>query len=102
MAISDVVIYRTRADRLHNDMFRFLSESSRAYVNYFAQELEEAAQRGHIEASMSSLLPACVVFHETQHTDTLDESNMAVQDELEVSFMKEHNLSHASLRFLTD
>lgn len=35
LAISDVIIYRTRAERLHNDLFKFLSDASVAYLKYF-------------------------------------------------------------------
>ena len=40
MAVSDVVIYRTRAERLHNDMFTFLGDASEAYWKYFTPELK--------------------------------------------------------------
>ena len=40
LAISDVVIYRTRAERLHNDMFTFLGDASDAYWKYFTPELK--------------------------------------------------------------
>ena len=41
LAICDVIIYRTRAERLHNDLFEFLSNSSVAYLKYFKEELEK-------------------------------------------------------------
>ena len=40
LAISDVVIYRTRAERLHNDLFTFLGDASDAYWKYFSPELK--------------------------------------------------------------
>lgn len=40
LAISDVIIYRTRAERLHNDLFTFLGDASRAYVHHFSNELK--------------------------------------------------------------
>jgi len=40
MAVSDVVVYRTRAERLHNDMFTFLGDASEAYWKYFTPELK--------------------------------------------------------------
>lgn len=40
MAISDVIVYRTRAERLHNDMFTFLGDASDAYWKYFTPELK--------------------------------------------------------------
>jgi hypothetical protein len=35
MAISDVVIYCTKAERLHQDMFVFLEDASASYCKYF-------------------------------------------------------------------
>jgi zinc finger FYVE domain-containing protein 1 len=71
LAISDVVIYRTKADRLHNDLFEFLGDASQAYRNHFVEELKAAAAKTQIE-QLSVLGPAIIVFHETQHTDPLN------------------------------
>ncbi|CAF0730903.1 unnamed protein product [Brachionus calyciflorus] len=70
LAISDVIIYRTRAERLHNDLFKFLSDASTAYLKYFSKELKQAAVKLKLD-TISSLGPDCVIFHETQHTDIL-------------------------------
>ena len=70
LAISDVIIYRTRAERLHNDLFKFLSDASVAYLKYFSKELKAAANKLKLD-TISSLGPCCVIFHETQHTDIL-------------------------------
>ena len=35
LAVSDIVIYRSRAERLHNDLFYFLGDASRAYNQHF-------------------------------------------------------------------
>ena len=72
LAISDVVIYRTRAERLHNDMFLFLADASEAYHKYFAEALKSVSDRGHLDVSLSALGPAVVVFHETSYTDILE------------------------------
>lgn len=71
LAISDVIIYRTRAERLHNDLFTFLGDASRAYISHFSTELKAAAQRCSFSGSISDLGPVVVVFHETLHTDVL-------------------------------
>lgn len=73
LAISDVIIYRTRAERLHNDLFSFLGDASRAYLHHFSTELRVAAQRCSFPdaTSISDLGPVVVVFHETLHTDVL-------------------------------
>ena len=71
LAISDVIIYRTRADRLHNDMFMFLGDASKAYMKHFTQELRAASQRCKMDQPLSTLGPAVIIFHETQHTEVL-------------------------------
>ena len=71
LAISDVIIYRTKAERLHLDMFSFLGDASEAYLKHFSPELKAALQRGQLNMSLCSLGPAVVIFHETQHTDVL-------------------------------
>ena len=76
LAISDIVLYRTRAERLHNDMFRFLDNASNAYWQYFAPELQAALRRNSIGSiTVSSLGPNVVIFHETQFTQILGATN---------------------------
>lgn len=72
LAISDVVIYRTRAERLHNDLFKFLSDASIAYTKYFSKELKGVASKLNLN-SISQLGPRCIIFHETMHTDVLSD-----------------------------
>lgn len=69
LAISDIIIYRTRAGRLHNDLFQFLGDASQAYVRHFLQELRALSERGNLGGPLSSLGPVAIIFHETQHTD---------------------------------
>jgi len=64
LAVSDVVIYRSRAERLHNDMFYFLGDAATAYNKHFQAELNKLGEG-------ASLGPTVVVFQETQHTDVL-------------------------------
>ncbi|KAG1708463.1 Zinc finger FYVE domain-containing protein 1 [Nymphon striatum] len=71
MAVSDIVIYRTRAERLHNDLFQFLGDASQAYIRYFTKELRAVSRRCNIEGSLSVLGPSVIIFHETQHTDII-------------------------------
>ncbi|KAK7505474.1 hypothetical protein BaRGS_00003219 [Batillaria attramentaria] len=69
LATSDIVVFRTRAERLHNDMFVFLSNASKAYKKHFSEELRTASQRYRIKES--NLGPTLVVFQETTHTEPL-------------------------------
>lgn len=71
LAVSDIVIYRTRAERLHNDMFIFLSSASGAYLKHFTPELRALSSRCGLDVPLSSLGPAVIVFQETTHTQLL-------------------------------
>lgn len=71
LAISDVIIYRTKAERLHSDMFSFLGDASKAYIKHFSPELKAAIERGQLNLPLCSLGPSVVIFHETHHTDVL-------------------------------
>ena len=71
LCISDIVIYRTRAPKLANDMFQFLSDASNAFLKFFRKELENVMKNCKVDGPMSTMGPTLVVFHETQHTDIL-------------------------------
>ncbi|XP_053329072.1 zinc finger FYVE domain-containing protein 1-like [Spea bombifrons] len=75
LAVSDLVVYRTRAERLHNDMFQFLGNASKAYLRFFTPELKALSNRCGLEVTLSSLGPALIVFHETSRTDVLGHGN---------------------------
>ncbi|XP_061781318.1 zinc finger FYVE domain-containing protein 1 isoform X1 [Nerophis lumbriciformis] len=78
LAVSDIVIYRTRAERLHNDMFQFLSSASGAYLKHFTPELKAVSRRCGLDVPLSHLGPAIIVFQETTHTQLLgDDSKVA-------------------------
>jgi len=99
LAISDVIIYRTRAERLHNDLFKFLSDASVAYLKYFSKELKAAANKLKLE-TISSLGPCCVIFHETQHTDILcDEFDQTNGHERHVSHQLADRFSRLDLSY---
>lgn len=69
--MSDIVIYRTRAERLHNDMYMFLSSASGAYLKHFSPELRALSSRCGLDVPLSSLGPAVIIFQETTHTQLL-------------------------------
>ena len=75
LAISDVIIYKTRAERLHNDLFKFLSDASSSYLKYFSNELKLCLQKLN-SADISALGPCIVLFHETHHTEPLRDDNI--------------------------
>ena len=71
LCVSDVVIYRTKAPRLPNDMFQFLSDASTAFLKYFKKEIENVMKTCKVDGPMSAMGPTLIVFHETQHTEVL-------------------------------
>ncbi|XP_077398137.1 zinc finger FYVE domain-containing protein 1 [Festucalex cinctus] len=71
LAVSDIVIYRTRAERLHNNIFQFLSSASGAYLKHFTPELKALSSRCGLDVPLSCLGPAVIVFQETTHTQLL-------------------------------
>lgn len=73
LAVSDVIIYRTRAERLHTDMFQFLCDASATYYKYFSAELQDMAKR--IGKTLADLTPSVIVFHETVNTQVLSASS---------------------------
>ena len=73
MAVSDIVIYRTRAERLHSDMYKFFGHASQAYLKHFAGELKNMSVRCGLKGPLSVLGPTVVIFHETQHTILLSD-----------------------------
>ncbi|XP_037935303.1 zinc finger FYVE domain-containing protein 1-like isoform X2 [Teleopsis dalmanni] len=85
LAISDIVIYRTRSERLHSDMFEFLGTASKAFCTHFAQALQSLA----IPGTAKTLGPAIIVFHETRHTKPLESSvEESAEDKLRENFSK--------------
>ncbi|XP_059908211.1 zinc finger FYVE domain-containing protein 1-like [Gadus macrocephalus] len=71
LAISDLIVYRTHADRLHDDLFKFLGDASDAYLKHFTKELKASIARCGLDVPLSSIGPAVVIFHETVHTKLL-------------------------------
>jgi len=81
LAISDVIVYRTRAERLHNDMFNFIGDASEAYLKFFTPELKDLAKRYNNSDIPNQMLgPTVVVFHETLNTYPLGTSAEADTD----------------------
>ncbi|KAL3313724.1 Zinc finger FYVE domain-containing protein 1 [Cichlidogyrus casuarinus] len=68
-AISDVVIYRTLAERLHSDIFTFLTDASDAFGSHFQAELQRILDKNHIADSTTQLGPSIIVYQETKNTE---------------------------------
>ncbi|XP_029475851.1 zinc finger FYVE domain-containing protein 1-like isoform X2 [Rhinatrema bivittatum] len=105
LAVSDLVVYRTRAERLHNDMFQFLGSASSAYLKFFTGELKTLASRCGLEVPLSSLGPAVIVFHETTRTSLLGNgsgTSGAAETQLQKRFHELHLSTEAfsSVRYV--
>jgi zinc finger FYVE domain-containing protein 1 len=68
LAISDIIIYRTRAERLSIEMYKFLATASKTYLKHFRSLL-------HVDTSPASTStakgPHVIIFHETHNTRPL-------------------------------
>ncbi|XP_057329382.1 zinc finger FYVE domain-containing protein 1-like [Microplitis mediator] len=71
LAVSDIVIYRTRSERLHMDLFTFLGAASRAYSLHFQSALQALSRREGTMNTSRTLGPSIILFHETRHTRIL-------------------------------
>lgn len=74
LAITDIVIYRTRSERLEDNLFTFLGDASRVYIQHFSKELRNAFQKmpeNTTGYTLSDLGPVVIIFHETRDTEPL-------------------------------
>lgn len=97
LAISDIAIYRTRAERLHRDLFTFLGTASKAFYKHFSSALQSLGLPG----PATSLGPAVFVFHETLNTQTIKSSkpnfrNCCFFSFRSICFLDLHSLSFAN------
>lgn len=87
LAISDIIIYRTRSERLHSDMFQYLGMASKAFVRHFATALQSLDLPGPPQA----LGPAIIIFHETRNTKCLESTlDHSAEDILRERFAQMH------------
>ncbi|KAH8387037.1 hypothetical protein KR093_004220, partial [Drosophila rubida] len=96
LAISDIVVYRTRSERLHSDMYEFLGTASKAFCLHFTQALQSMGNG-------STLGPAVIIFHETHYTKPLESTvEESAEDKLRNSFARLNYETNAfsSLRYV--
>nr|CAH7745543.1 unnamed protein product [Callosobruchus chinensis] len=102
LAVSDVIIYRTRAERLQRDMYSFLGGASKAYKEHFATALKKAIGENATTGGGAGIGPGVIVFHETRHTQTLHESagvTQSAEDILQATFAQ-LNISYDAFSFI--
>ncbi|XP_030767171.1 zinc finger FYVE domain-containing protein 1-like isoform X2 [Sitophilus oryzae] len=73
LAVSDIIIYRTTAERLQKDMYTFLGGASKAYKDHFSNALHKALIKTDGDKINPGLGPGVIIFHEPKHTNTLDD-----------------------------
>lgn len=94
-----MVIYRTHADRLHDDLFKFLGDASDAYLKHFTRELKATTTRCGLDVPLSTLGPAVIIFHETVHTKLLGSGTRRSQSHCSVFSNAFQRCSHKPLPF---
>ncbi|KAJ8927159.1 hypothetical protein NQ314_020432 [Rhamnusium bicolor] len=102
LAVSDIIIYRTRAERLQRDMYTFLGGASKVYKDHFSDALKKAFANTECEKIVGGLGPGVIIFHETYHTDTLHESasiTQSVEEILQTTFT-DLNLPYDAFSFI--
>ncbi|BES93392.1 zinc finger FYVE domain-containing protein 1-like [Nesidiocoris tenuis] len=89
LGVSDLVIYRTRSARLHENMFTFLGRASRHFANHLQSCLESIWQKVDMGGSISALGPAVIIFHETLNTKPLPAGGIpSPEDYLRLKFQE--------------
>ncbi|CAH1183817.1 unnamed protein product [Ceutorhynchus assimilis] len=71
LAVSDIIIYRTRAERLQRDLYSFLGGASNVYKEHFSAALRKTLSK--TDGEKINLGPGVIIFHETHYTNTLDD-----------------------------
>lgn len=88
LAISDIIIYRSRSERLTTEMYKFLAEASRAYTKYFQFDLSNVAQRSNVDCNLG---PAVYIFHDTRHTSPLiNDSGRSPEEQIRENFSRQN------------
>lgn len=70
LAVSDIIIYRTRSERLNSEMYKFLATASKIYQKHLSPLLNEHDHATSFTASSSSSTtgPSAIIFHEVHNT----------------------------------
>lgn len=83
LAISDLVICKTRAERIHSDLLYFLGDASKAFNEHFSTELQRVGSNNNNNNNSSSMMgPTVIIFHETHYTDINKSTETMIKDRL--------------------
>lgn len=85
LAISDIVIYQTKSERLHNDLFYFLADSAKTFTEHFSDELDHVL-RGRRHSDEDRYGPVVILSHQTRHVLSESESSKTPEEILHDRF----------------
>lgn len=100
LAVSDVVVYRTRSERIHRDLYTFLGSASRAYACHFQTALDSLNTRSP-SGVRGTLGPSIIISHETRNTKPLTTSSLESPEDILRSRFRELGLEIDSFSSLT-
>lgn len=66
LAVSDIIIYRTRSERLNSEMYKFLATASKIYQKHLSPLLHDSDHASNFTAG-----PSVIIFHEVHNTRPL-------------------------------
>lgn len=64
LAVCDIIVYRTRSERLNSDMYKFLATASKIYKKHLSPLLNENDRASNFTAAG----PIAIIFHEVHNT----------------------------------
>ncbi|XP_066254587.1 zinc finger FYVE domain-containing protein 1-like isoform X1 [Euwallacea similis] len=101
LAVSDIIIYKTRAERLPSDLYTYLGTASDVYNRHFSGILKKALAADSCVST--GVGPGVIIFHQTLNTNTLhdldEKPNITAEDILRDNF-SELGASHDAFSFL--
>lgn len=72
LAVSDIIIYRTRSERLNSDMYKFLATASKIYQKHLSPLLLHESDH----ATNFTAGPSAIIFHEVHNTRPLSNNTL--------------------------
>jgi zinc finger FYVE domain-containing protein 1 len=73
LAIADIIIYRTRSERINSEMYKFLATASKIYQKHLSPILRDGAD---LSSSTFTAGPSAIIFHEVHNTWPLNMNNL--------------------------
>jgi zinc finger FYVE domain-containing protein 1 len=99
LAVTDIIIYRTRSERLTADMYKFLGTASKIYQKHLSPLLSDKAS----SSSGSAAGPTVIIFQEVHNTWPLETNIMDLPENIikdKFSEMKLNIDAFSSLKYI--